>query len=112
VKGVLFAERTVLHEFDPVGSVLLVLIVVVIALFAFGASKCNLNSFTVSSHVRHLLFGLFKPVRAVYQATALRLGLPLHPQGAKNKPLRRGATILSHFFPCVKDFFLFIIFFI
>jgi hypothetical protein len=50
------AETAVLLQLDAIGGVLAVLLGVVIALFAFGASKCNLDSFTVSSHERHLRY--------------------------------------------------------
>ena len=40
----LLAERAILHQFDPIGSILLVLIVVIIALFAFGASQSDLHA--------------------------------------------------------------------
>lgn len=57
------AETAVLIHLQPVGCVLLVFHCVVIALFAFGARKCDFNSFTVSSHMRHLHFiGIFSPV--------------------------------------------------
>jgi hypothetical protein len=69
VESVFLAETAVLVHLQPVGCVLLVFHCVVITLFAFGARKCNLYSFTVSSHVRHLhLIGIFSAAQ-VYQAT-------------------------------------------
>ena len=69
MESVFLAETAVLVHLQPVRCVLLVFHCVVIALFAFGARKRNLNSFTVSSHVRHLhLIGIFSAAQ-VYQAT-------------------------------------------
>lgn len=54
MNGVFFAELAVLFKFDSFGIVLLVFHVVVIALFAFGASKRNLISGGVSHSCRLL----------------------------------------------------------
>ena len=46
VNGVLFAESAILVAFQSVGCGFAVFVSVVVALFAFGASKYNLNSVT------------------------------------------------------------------
>jgi len=66
------AETAVLVHLQPVRCVLLVFHCVVIALFAFGARKCDFNSFTGSSHVRHLHFLEYLALVKVYQATLSR----------------------------------------
>lgn len=54
VYGVLFAERTIFAEFYSVGIVLLILVIVVISLLAFGA--CQSDSGSVSfCHIFRLL---------------------------------------------------------
>ena len=71
------AETAVLVHLHPVGCVLLVFHCVVIALFAFGARKCDFYSFTVSSHVRHLHFGIISPVFRSIRQPETKPGLPL-----------------------------------
>ena len=44
VKRVLLAERAIFHEFEPVGRILLIFVIVVVALFAFGASQSDLHT--------------------------------------------------------------------
>jgi hypothetical protein len=51
---VLLAERAVLHELNAIRGVLLVFHVVVVALFALGASQANLVTCGVC-HFGHLL---------------------------------------------------------
>jgi hypothetical protein len=41
---VLFAETAVLFELNPFGIVLFVFHIVIVALFAFGASQCDFGS--------------------------------------------------------------------
>ena len=41
MNGVLFAERAIFADFDPVGIVFLILVIVVISLFTFGARQSN-----------------------------------------------------------------------
>lgn len=50
MNGMLAAELAVLFQLDPIGIVLFVLHIVVIALFALGASKRNTRSRS-SSHI-------------------------------------------------------------
>ena len=42
VKRMLLAERAIFHQLDPVGRILLILVIVIVALFAFGASQSDL----------------------------------------------------------------------
>lgn len=51
MKSVLTAERTIFIELYSVGSILLVLLLVVVALFALCASKCNLYSHFIGTSV-------------------------------------------------------------
>lgn len=46
MNGVLFAERAIFADFDPVGIVFLILVIVVISLFTFGARQSNSCSVT------------------------------------------------------------------
>lgn len=59
--GVFFAERAIFVEFEPVGSVLLVLVYVVIALFAFGACKSDFRS---GSFRRHICLPVYRTLHA------------------------------------------------
>ena len=118
MKSVFSAETAILVHFKSVGAVLLVFHSVVVALFAFGASECNFYSFTVSSHLRHLHFGIFE-LRdglsgnhpALRPPSAYR-GLIQGPfRGAKIKPSRRGKGMLSQVDGIVKHFFIFCVIF-
>jgi hypothetical protein len=51
MSGVLLAETAVFHQFDAVGGVFLVLFLVVIALFAFGAGQHNVLPRFLRCHV-------------------------------------------------------------
>ena len=59
MQGVLFAESAVFLKLHSVGVLLLVFGKVVVALFALGASKNDLNSCSFLSH-SSLLFVLFQ----------------------------------------------------
>jgi uncharacterized membrane protein AbrB (regulator of aidB expression) len=41
VRGMLLAETAILHQFDAVGGVFLILFLIVVALLAFGAGQYN-----------------------------------------------------------------------
>jgi hypothetical protein len=60
MNGMFFAESAVLLQLDPVGSVLLVLCRVVIALFALGARQSYFLVLFVVSHTAYLPFRLFR----------------------------------------------------
>ena len=105
------AETAVLVHLQSVRCVLLVFHCVVIALFAFGARKCDFYSFTVSSHVRHLHFGIISPVFRSIRQPETKPGLPLRCNcnnlflGTKKEPSCRGRIIIAQSSPAVKHFF-------
>ena len=51
--GVLFAERTILAEYESVGIVSLVLDRIVVSMLAFGAFKCYFGSRRFNCHIEN-----------------------------------------------------------
>ena len=99
VDGMFLAETAVLAHFKSVRVILLVFHCVVVALFALAARQCDSDSHIIPPDI---IDAARRPSQAGQTADVRLTKLsPSSAGGTTKKPLRRGNTIISCFFPVV-----------